>query len=161
MLKQLSKGDAPDIAQTRLHRPAFYNANALPWSDWVMEETWFKLLNVNAHTGGFTMLLKVGPNNTAPVHGHLGSVEGIILEGGFGYGPEDRGREGWYVREPGGINHIPDTDGDGMVMFATVNGPLVGYNPDGSVAVIVDAKMMYGMAVANNAADHIDKPFDW
>ncbi len=156
----LTKDNSPDIAQTRLHRPAFYNIADLPWLDWVMPETWFKLLNINPITGGFTMMLKVGPNNTAPVHGHIGSVEGILLEGGFGYG-EDRGRAGWYVREPGGINHIPDTDGDGMVMFATVNGPLLGYNGDGGIAAVVDAKMMYELAEAGGAAAHIDKPTDW
>ncbi|MFC3052101.1 2,4'-dihydroxyacetophenone dioxygenase family protein [Kordiimonas pumila] len=156
----LTKNVNADIVQTSLHRKAFFDINDLPWLDWVMEETWFKLLNLNPFTGGFTMLLKVGPNNTAPVHGHVGSVEGILLEGGFGYG-EDRGRAGWYVREPGGIHHIPDTDADGMVMFATVNGPLVGYNEDGSVAIVVDAKLMYEMALAGNAADHIDKPIDW
>ncbi|KQX26037.1 MULTISPECIES: cupin domain-containing protein [unclassified Sphingomonas] len=156
----LTKGDSPDIAQTKLHRPAFYDVGQLPWLDWVMPETWFKLLNVNPLTGGFTLLLKVGPSNEAPVHGHIGGVEGILLEGGFGYG-EDRGRAGWYVREAGGINHIPDTDPDGMVMFATVNGPLVGYHADGSVAAIVDGKLMYEMAEAGGAADHIDKPADW
>lgn len=156
----LSKEVNASITQSVLHRKAFFDVGSLPWLDWVMEETWFKLLNVNPINGGFTMLLKVGPNNTAPVHGHVGSVEGILLEGGFGYG-EDRGRAGWYVREPGGINHIPDTDSDGMVMFATVNGPLTGYNPDGSIAIIVDAKLMYEMAAAGSAADHIDKPIDW
>lgn len=156
----LSKDVAASVTQSKLHRKAFYDLNQLPWLDWVMEETWFKLLNVNPITGGFTMMLKVGPNNTAPVHGHIGSVEGIVLEGGFGYG-EDRGRAGWYVREPGGINHIPDTDADGMVMFATVNGPLMGYHPDGSVAIVVDAKLMYELAAAGNAAEHIDKPVDW
>lgn len=156
----LTRDNSPDIAQTRLHRPAFHDAGAMPWLDWVMPETWFKLLNVDPVHGGFTMLLKVGPNNTAPVHGHIGGVEGILLEGGFGYG-EDRGRAGWYVREPGGINHIPDTDSDGMVMFATVNGPLLGYNGDGSIAIVVDAKLMYEMAVAGGCADHIDKPADW
>lgn len=156
----LTREDSPDIAQTQLHRRAFYDLNDMPWLDWVMPETWFKLLNVNAITGGFTMMLKVGPNNKAPVHGHIGAVEGILLDGGFGYG-EDRGRAGWYVREPGGINHIPDTDADGMVMFATVSGPLLGYNADGSIAAVVDAKLMYELAVKGGCADHIDKPADW
>lgn len=156
----LTREDSPDIAQTQLHRRAFYDLNDMPWLDWVMPETWFKLLNVNAITGGFTMMLKVGPNNKAPVHGHIGAVEGILLDGGFGYG-EDRGRAGWYVREPGGINHIPDTDADGMVMFATVSGPLLGYNADGSIAAVVDAKLMYELAVKGGGADHIDKPADW
>ncbi|MBB4632322.1 2,4'-dihydroxyacetophenone dioxygenase family protein [Sphingosinicella soli] len=156
----LTREDAPDIEETKRHAPAFYNLKDLPWHDWVMPDTWFKLLNVNPFTGGFTMLLKVGPNNTAPVHGHVGSVEGILIDGGFGYG-DDRGRAGDYVREMGGINHIPDTDADGMVMFAVVNGPLVGYNADGSIAAVVDAKFMYGLAAAQGAADHIEKPADW
>lgn len=156
----LKKSENIGIGQTQLHRPAFFNPNEMEWLDWVMPDTWFKLLNVNPFTGGFTMLLKVGPNNTAPVHGHIGAVEGILLSGGFGYG-DDRGREGWYVREPGGINHIPDTDGDGMVMFATVSGPLVGYNDDGSIAAVVDAKFMYDLAAAKGGADHIDRPLDW
>lgn len=145
---------------TNRSTPAFYNISGLPWNDWVMPGTWFKLLNVNPVTGGFTMLLKVEPDNLAPVHGHIGSVEGIILEGGFGYG-DDRGRAGDYVREMGGINHIPNTDSDGMVMFAVVNGPLIGYNDDGSVAAVLDGKFMYELAASQGAAEHIEKPIDW
>lgn len=156
----LTGTDAPGIAATERHMPAFYNLSDLPWHDWVMPETWFKLLNVNPITGGFTMLLKVGPETTAPVHGHIGSVEGILLEGGFGYG-DDRGRAGDYVREVGGINHIPNTDPDGMVLFAVVNGPLMGYHPDGSIAAVVDAKFMYDRAASHGAADHIERPLHW
>ena len=53
----LTREDAPDIEETKRHTPAFYNIKDLPWHDWVMPETWFKLLNINPFTGGFTMLL--------------------------------------------------------------------------------------------------------
>lgn len=159
-MTSLIRDKAPDIEGTKRATPAFYNISTLPWHDWVMPDTWFKLLNINPVTGGFTMLLKVGPDNLAPVHGHIGAVEGIVLEGGFGYG-DDRGRAGDYVREMGGINHIPNTDADGMVMFAVVNGPLVGYNDDGSIAAVLDAKFMYELAAAHGGADHIEKPVDW
>jgi len=126
----------------------------------VMPGTWFKLLNINPVTGGFSMLLKVSPSNEAPIHGHFGAVEGVLLEGGFSY-DEDRGRAGDYVYEGAGIRHIPRTHEDGMVMFAVVHGPLGGYHDDGSVAAVVDARLMYDMAVAANAADHIEKPTHW
>jgi 2,4'-dihydroxyacetophenone dioxygenase len=160
MATVLKRSDTLTVAVTKPHKPAFFNPNQLPWQPWVMEGTWFKLLNVNPITGGFTMMLKVSPDNLAPVHGHLGSVEGILLEGGFGYG-EDRGRAGDYVHEGAGINHQPDTDSDGMVMFAVVNGPLAGFNDDGSVAGIVDAKAMYQLAKGYGVADHIEKPSHW
>lgn len=125
-----------------------------------MPGTWFKLMGVNPATGGFSLFLKVDAGNEAPVHGHLGAAEGVVLTGGFGYG-EDRGREGDYVYEDGGIRHEPTTDSDGMTMFAVVHGPLCGYNPDGTVAGIVDARLMYDMAAAAGAADHIEKPSHW
>jgi len=125
-----------------------------------MPGTWFKLLGVNPITGGFTMLLKVAPNNEAPVHGHLGAVEGYILEGGFSY-DDDHGLRDHYVFEGAGIRHIPNTHDDGMIMFAIAHGPLCGYNDDGSVAGIVDARFMYDLAAADNAAAHVEKPSHW
>lgn len=158
--QQMKRSDASTVTATKPHRPAFFDPGKLPWLPWVMEGTWFKLLNVNPVSGGFTMLLKVEADNHAPVHGHLGAVEGWMIEGGFGYG-EDRGRAGHYVLESGGIRHEPDTDSDGMVMFAIAHGPLCGYNDDGSIAGVVDAKVMYELATAGGAVDHITKPLDW
>jgi 2,4'-dihydroxyacetophenone dioxygenase len=160
MSQQLKRTGTSVVTATKPHKPAFFNPETLPWAPWVMEGTYFKLLNVNPISGGFTMLLKVEPNNFAPVHGHLGSVEGILLQGGFGYG-DDRGREGWYVYEGAGIRHEPDTDSDGMIMFAVVYGPLAGYNDDGSVAAVLDGKAMYELYAKYGSVAHIDKPADW
>lgn len=148
------------IKATETHKSAFFDTDRLPWTDWVMPGTWFKLLNVNPMSGGFTILLKVSPHNVAPIHGHFGAVEGIILEGGFSY-DDDHGRVGNYVYEGAGIRHVPDTGGAGLIMFAVVHGPLGGFNEDGSVAGVVDARLMYDMAKANNAADHVEKPTHW
>ncbi|MCF8474040.1 MAG: 2,4'-dihydroxyacetophenone dioxygenase family protein [Emcibacter sp.] len=136
------------------HRPAFLNANQLPWTDWVMDGTYFKLLNINELTGGFTIMLKVDPEITAPVHRHIGGIEAFIVEGEFGYGKDDRGGVGSYVLEAGGSIHQPDSPG-GVIMFAIAHGPLAGYNEDGSIAAIVDARLMYELAKQNNSADHI------
>ncbi|NOZ64889.1 MAG: hypothetical protein GXP00_00040 [Alphaproteobacteria bacterium] len=136
------------------HRPAFFDPGTLPWADWVMPGTYFKLLNINELTGGFTMLLKVDPDVTAPVHHHIGGIEAYVVEGEFGYGEDDRGGVGSYVLEAGGSIHEPSSP-EGVIMFAVVHGPLVGYNEDGSIAAVIDGRFMYDLAGQNNVADHI------
>jgi len=158
--QQLKHNDPAGVEVSQQLKSAFFAQDELEWVDWVMPDTWFKLLAINPITGGFTMMLKVAANNKAPIHGHIGSVEGFILEGGFAY-EDDWGYAGDYVQEPAGINHKPVTGADGMVMFAIAHGPLAGYNDDGSVALILDAREMYRMAEAAGAASHVDKPAHW
>lgn len=158
MATMISASDT--VFATRAIHSAFFDQESLPWSDWVMAGTWFKLLKLNPSTGGFTMMLKVEPNNVAPIHGHFGSVEGYILEGGFSY-ENDPGLTGNYVYEDAGIRHVPVTGADGLVMFAVIHGPLGGYGDDGGIAAVVDARMMYDLAVAAGVADHIEKPSHW
>ena len=136
------------------HRPAFFDSNTIGWKDWVMAGTYFKLLNINELTGGFTMLLKVDPDVPAPVHHHIGGIEAFVIEGEFGYGEDDRGGVGSYVLESGGSTHEPTSPG-GVIMFAVVHGPLVGYNEDGTIAAVIDGRFMHDLATKNNVADHI------
>lgn len=142
------------VKTNRPHRPAFFNPDTLPWTDWVMPGTCFKLLNINELTGGFTMLLKVDPDVTAPVHHHIGGIEAYVIEGEFGYGADDRGGVGCYALEAGGSIHEPSSPG-GVIMFAVVHGPLVGYKEDGAIAAVIDGRFMYDLAVQNGVADHI------
>jgi len=136
------------------HRPAFFNSKNLPWSDWVMPGTYFKLLNINELTGGFTMMLMVAPGAVAPAHHHIGGIEAYVIEGEFGYGKDDRGGVGSYVLEAGGSIHEPDSP-TGTTMFAIAHGPIVGYDEDGNIAIVVDGRLMYDLAKKNCAADHI------
>jgi len=136
------------------HRKAFFDPSTLAWKDWVMPGTYFKLLNINELTGGFTMILKVDPDITAPVHHHIGGIEVYVIEGEFGYGEDDRGGAGTYALESGGSIHEPTSPG-GVTMFAVVHGPLVGYNEDGSIAAVIDCRFMYDLAMSNNVGDHI------
>lgn len=153
-LDQLKKSDNMTVEAVKPKKPVFFDTNSLEWLPWVIEGTWFKLLNVDMKTGGYTMLLKVDPDNDAPVHGHLGAVEGIILEGEFGY-DDDRGAGMAYVWESAGAVHQPDSPG-GFTMFAVLHSPLIGYNDDGSIAAAVDGKMMYMMAKQGGGADHLE-----
>jgi len=140
---------------TRHTRPVFFDPSSLPWTEWVMPGTWFKLLNLNDIQGSFTILLKVDPDMDTPIHKHAGGVEVFVLEGEFGY-DDDRGGAGCYAFEASGSVHQPDSPG-GTLMFAVIYGPIIGYNDDGSVAGVVDNDLMYELAKANSAADHIQR----
>lgn len=133
--------------------PVFTNTEQIPWTDWVIEGTHFKLLHLHKESGGFSMMLKVDPGNESPVHGHVGAVEVYVVEGEFGYG-EDRGDAGYYGYEPPGARHEP-TSPNGCLMFAVAHGPLVGYGPDGEVAGVIDGDAMFEMAKAGNAHHHL------
>lgn len=154
---QLERSEAHGIQPRHQQRPVFLDAEALPWSPWVMPKTWFKLLSVDEKTGGFTMLLKVEAPNRAPIHWHLGAIEGYVIEGEFGYGPDDRGGRGAYAYEEGGAIHEPDT-ATGFTMFMIAHGPLAGYGEDGSIAGIVDAHSMYRLAAEHGCARHVRAP---
>lgn len=148
----------PDgITLTAHDKPAFIKSADIPWTPWIMEGTHYKLMAVDEKTGGFTLFLKVEPGTVAPAHGHIGAVEGVILEGGFAY-DDDAGAKGDFICEHGGAIHAPVSP-EGCIMFAAAHGPLVGYNDDGSIAAVVDAKMMYEMAKAAGVADHIEAHF--
>jgi 2,4'-dihydroxyacetophenone dioxygenase len=157
---QFARTGAANVAAT-VNRKAFFDTTKLPWLDWVLPGVYFKLLNINPVSGGFTAMLKSDANNATAVHGHLGAVEGIILKGSFSYGEDDTGYAEHFIYESGGIRHEPFSLNDELVMFAIAHGPFVGYNDDGSIGGIVDARFMYELARAGGAADHIDKPVGW
>jgi len=146
---------AKNAVQSRPHaKPVFFNPETLPWTQWAMPGTWFKLLSVHRASGGWTMLLKVDPGTVGPVHHHVGAIEGYLIGGEFGYGT-DRGSRGWFLCEPPGAVHEPDTK-EGLMMFATFFGPVTGFSADGTIAAVVDAETMYKLAKSNGAHAHIE-----
>lgn len=150
----LSHSPSSQAALSARHGKDFVNLAEVPWTPWVMEGTHFKLLAINELSGGFSMLLKVDPGVQAPVHGHLGSAEAYLVEGGFYYEEDDPGHAGYYTYERGGSIHQPVSP-QGCVMFAVTHGPLAGCNPDGSVSAVVDCRLMLQLAEANAAAAHV------
>ncbi|HEX9772125.1 MAG TPA: 2,4'-dihydroxyacetophenone dioxygenase family protein [Steroidobacteraceae bacterium] len=143
------------IHDTKPDHWQFFDPATLPWTPWAMPQTHFKLFHVNEGTGSFTFLLKVEPGATAIIHKHLGEAEAYILEGEFGYGAE-RGKAGWYAYEAGGAIHTPDAP-QGLLLFAIAHGPIMGYNPDGTIAGVIDVEWMYEAARKNGAAGHIKR----
>jgi hypothetical protein len=143
------------LRETKPDHWQFFDPGTIPWTPWGMPKTFYKLLHIDEASGRFTFLLKVEPDVVAVMHKHLGEAEAYILEGEFGYGAE-RGEAGWYAYEAGGAVHIPDTR-TGMLIFAISHGPIMGFNPDGSIAGVMDVEWMYETARANGAAGHIKR----
>jgi 2,4'-dihydroxyacetophenone dioxygenase len=153
----MSQAKAPaaplPIQNTKPDRWQFFNPETIAWTPWGMPGTFYKLLHLNEGTGSFTFLLKVEAGISAMTHKHLGEAEAYILDGEFGYG-DDRGHAGWYAYESGSAIHTPDSP-RGMLIFAISHGPIMGYNPDGSIAGVIDVEWMYETARQNGCADHI------
>lgn len=133
-------------------RKEFVDPNDIPWTNWLMPGTQFRLLYANLVTGSFTLILKVDEGVQATPHWHLGNVQAYILDGGFHYHEEDPGVAGTYTCEVAGAVHEPIAP-HGTTMLAFVEGPIAGYLPDGNIGVIADARLHYYMARANNAIE--------
>lgn len=106
----------------------------LEWLPWAMPGAFFKLLHADASTGRFTLMIKFAPGAQAPIHRHLGAVEGYMLEGGFYYKdePERPFNAGCYLYEHDGAVHQPISP-DGGIMFAVFHGAVEGLDDAGNV----------------------------
>lgn len=119
-----------------------------------MPGTRFKLLYCNLVSGQFTFLLQVDPGIKAATHWHLHNSEAYILEGGFYYEDgDDKGMKGYYSCQMAGHVHTPVSP-EGCLMLAISHGPIAGYNEDGDLVVMADARLHYYMARENNAVQH-------
>ena len=134
-------------------RKEFIDPEQIPWTDWLMPGTRFKLLYCNLVTGSFTVILQVDAGSVAPPHWHIGNVQAYIIDGGFYYEEDDKGETGMYTCEVAGAVHSP-TSPQGTTMLAMVDGPIAGYAPEGELGAIADARLHYYIAAANDAVGH-------
>ncbi len=111
----------------------------MAWVEWAMPGAQFKLLHANAVTGHYTLLIRFEAGAAAPIHRHVGAVEGYMLEGGFHYRdePERRFDAGSYLWESEGAVHQPISP-NGGVMFAIFHGPVEGVDENGDVTGRID-----------------------
>jgi 2,4'-dihydroxyacetophenone dioxygenase len=101
----------------------------------------FKLLHADPGTGRFSLMIKLDKGARAPMHRHVGAVEGMILEGGFYYRdqPDIRFTAGSYLLEKDGAVHQPVSP-EGAIMFAVFHGAVEGLDRNGNVAGSIDWK---------------------
>jgi 2,4'-dihydroxyacetophenone dioxygenase len=117
------------------------HTNELAWLPWAMDGAYFKLLHADPVSGRFGLLIKMDAGVVAPMHRHVGAVEGIVLEGGFHYldNPEIRFEKGSYLLENDGAVHQPSSP-QGALMFAVFHGAVEGLNRKGEAAITLDWK---------------------
>lgn len=131
------------------------NVDDIPWTPFPMPGTSFKLLNVNETSGATSILLYVAENAEAPLHLHVGAAEAYNIFGRWAYEGEGASvGPNCYVYEPAGIVHLPKQETESL-MFGIFHGPIIGYSPNGDVAGIITADLLYDLAAANNAVSHL------
>lgn len=99
--------------------------------------TWYKLLRVSEETGTWSALLKMEPGARFAPHKHFGAAEFYVLKGALEY-RAGVAREGDYGYEPLGVEHGATTCAEETIITFTAYGPIVFYNEDGSVSMILD-----------------------
>jgi 2,4'-dihydroxyacetophenone dioxygenase len=108
----------------------------LPWMP-LGPGTWYKLLRTSAETGTWSALLKMEAGSRFAPHKHLGAAEFYVLKGALEY-RAGIARAGDYGYEPLGVEHGATTCSEETVITFTAYGPIVFYNEDGSIQMILD-----------------------
>jgi 2,4'-dihydroxyacetophenone dioxygenase len=113
----------------------------LNWVEWAMPDAQFKLLHADQASGCFALLVRFLPNAQAPIHRHIGAVEGLVLDGSFFYTdqPELIFKSGTYIWESDDTVHQPISE-KGAVMFLIFHGAVEGLDGTGKVTGRVNWK---------------------
>jgi hypothetical protein len=127
----------------------------IPWTPWALPGTSFKLLDYDHNHCYVVVLLKIDADAPPTVHKHIGAANAYILQGGFGY-EHGEVRAGDYMVEAGGVTHTPFSHPDGSVLLGFMHGVVQGFNPDGSIAGVVDVDWYIDAARRNNAFSHLE-----
>ncbi|WP_349357351.1 cupin domain-containing protein [Stappia sp.] len=130
-------------------------AEHIPWTEWALPGTEFKLLDYDRNRSYSVILLRISPDAPAVRHKHMGAANAFILEGGFSY---EHGtiRAGQFMVEAGGVSHTPQIHPDGCTLLGFMYGAVVGLNEDDSIAGLVDVDWMIDQVRENNAFAHLE-----
>ena len=98
----------------------------------------FTLLNVEARTGAFTVLLDTGPDAQSPVFRHFGGSEFFVVSGG---GPHLRRGSYFNRRTTYHAPFPPVTEPTRILWFGF--GPLLVMNPDAPSTVVIAPRTLH------------------
>jgi 2,4'-dihydroxyacetophenone dioxygenase len=137
------------------HQPKdiLISTNDLTWMP-LGPGTWYKLLRASEETGTWSALLKMDAGARFAPHKHLGAAEFYVLKGALEY-RAGIARAGDYGYEPLGVEHGATTCAEETVITFTAYGPIVFYNEDGSVQMILDWEFVH----KQHAGEKVDARF--
>jgi anti-sigma factor ChrR (cupin superfamily) len=108
----LPPGAQPGLVRDRLTRPGtpsprsvFHDVPNMPWEDTKFEGIKMKLLYNDPATGMATMLMRLAPGATVPLHEHTAIEQTYVLEGRF-LDEEGECLPGQFVWRPEGNTHV-------------------------------------------------------
>jgi 2,4'-dihydroxyacetophenone dioxygenase len=149
---------APAPDPRKMHGSIMITTESIPWIPFALEGTFFKPLHLDDDQGKATILLRVPAGAPAAIHKHLAAVEAYVVQGSFSYEGEGSVGPGDYVYEPGGMVHEPIADeGCDLILFVVSQGSIVGIQPDGTLAGIIDNDLIYELALAAGAHRHLKR----
>jgi anti-sigma factor ChrR (cupin superfamily) len=146
--------DAPRAHAVFPDSSTIIRAEQVPWTEWALPGTEFKLLDYDRNRSYSCILLRISPDAPATIHKHLGAANAYILQGGFSY-EHGSVRAGDFLVEAGGISHTPHIHPDGCTLLGFTYGAVVGLNEDGSVAGLIDVDWMIDRVKENGAFEHL------
>ncbi len=105
----------------------------------------YKLLRTSPETGQFSIILRLDKGGMFAGHYHLGAGEFLMLKGELRY-KDEVAKTGDWGYEPLGIVHADtNVEMDTELLFVGY-GPIAFTNDDGSIAQILDAKLLKDVA---------------
>ena len=114
-----------------------------------------RVLYTGRHMQLVLMALQPGEEIGSEVHADIDQFFRIEQGAGTveidGVRHDDRGRPDTFTVETAGTVHQPFASDTGCIMLAIFDGPIGGYLPDGTLAVVGDARLHYYMAKDNDA----------
>lgn len=163
--EEVSMSTADDHIATTPYQNLTDHAISMPGAQMVQPESipWtpfpdgtgaaFKLLSVDPGSGGWTTIMRFPEGVEIPMHLHLGAVEIYTIRGDWSY-QEGKLGTGGYAYEPSGVIHEPESESE-VELFIVSRGSNLYFDDEGNFTMWLDAHMLYTMANANGAVDHL------
>ena len=149
-IKTVREEAANDTARQRLWREARATlAPVAAWASIVEDPKKREAYTSKRGHGGF---VRVGWDEATEM---IGAANAYIHEGGFGY---EHGEvyAGDFMVEAGGVTHTPHVHPGGSLLLGFMHGVVQDFNPDGTIAGVVDVDWHIDAAKKNGAFAHLE-----
>jgi 2,4'-dihydroxyacetophenone dioxygenase len=140
---------------------AHLGAEDLPWVT-VDEGVELKVLQVDLARGVWIIKNRFRPGVQIPTHRHTGDVYGVTYSGAWKYLEYDFvNRAGSWLFEPAGSVHtlsVPAENTEATEVLFVINGSNLDVTPEGEVTMIVDARLILEVYLAQCEAEGHGRP---